>query len=137
MSNRKDVDLSCYGITPNRYRELKYFCLQYPEWKQELKELSFVQAVKNDNIGSAGNKKSTPTENIALKKMQLETKCNLLDEVIEKTTKGIESLEKGLIENITKNKSFEYIDIPCSRSYFYRMRRNFFATLSKRLNEQY
>ena len=137
MSNKKDVDLSEYGISQNRYRELKYFCLQYPEWKKELESLSFIQSVKYNNVGSAGNKKSTPTENIALKKMELEAKCKLLDEVIEIALKGMEYLEKSFRDNIIKGKSFEYIDVPCSRSTFYRARRNFFAALSKRLNEQH
>lgn len=29
-----------YQISPHRYRELKHFCLQYNEWKQECDRLS-------------------------------------------------------------------------------------------------
>lgn len=30
-----------YELSPHRYRELKHFCLQYPEMKERLKKLSY------------------------------------------------------------------------------------------------
>ena len=34
--NERDLSLGCYEISRERYRELKYFCRQYPEKKQKL-----------------------------------------------------------------------------------------------------
>lgn len=117
MSDRKDVDLSCYGISSNRYRQLKYFCLQYPEWQQELKNINLLQDVKTDN------------EDMNLRKKKLEKNCKLLDEIIKK----IEDLEIGLRKNILNGESIDFLNISCNQYTFGILRKKFFCIIIKKI----
>ena len=45
MGNVRPLNKSKYGISKNRFWELYYWCLQYGEWKDELK-------YKTDTVGS-------------------------------------------------------------------------------------
>ena len=40
MPNKRDLRMEKYKISTNRYRELKYFCMQYREKKSRLRAIT-------------------------------------------------------------------------------------------------
>jgi len=79
MADKKD--LSIKGLNKNRYRELKYFCLQYYEWKEELKQLDCgISAYEITGLPKS-NTIAKPTESVALKREELEKNISLIEKV--------------------------------------------------------
>lgn len=118
-----------YTISKNRYRELKYFCLQYKEKKDKLQSMSFISAVNIDGMPH-GTNISNPTaiqgEVIAQLKHDIE--------IIERTAMETDAeFYQYILDNITKGISWEYLDVPLSRRSFYYLRRKYFYLLSKKV----
>lgn len=131
--NKRKLKLDEYGISSKRYAELKMFCEQYPEWKDEL-------LVKGNPLKGAGYsdmprgsfKQSSETEEISIRCVELDRKCDLIDEAAKKSA---EDLWEYMIKNVCYNKPFAYLQtimhIPCSERSFYDKRRYFFYLLDK------
>lgn len=119
-----------YWIPKFRYLELKNFCLQYPDWKKELIEMSFLKT--KSEISPPGNF-SNPTEQLALKRMKLEENINLINSIAEETEPTISN---WLIKGITENLTYEYLkyqlDLPAGRDLYYDRYRRFFWILDKK-----
>ena len=128
MPNEKDLSLGKYGISKMRYRELKYFCLQYPEKKRWLSETLAISAVQNDGMPK-GNRISDPTA-IMADKIEF-----IWDEikVIERTAlEAAPGMHEQLMKNVTEGIPYEYMAVPCGRRQFYDCRRKFFYLLSEK-----
>ena len=121
------------GISKNRYRELLYYCRQYPDWKVEADSLLGVRAVKMDGMPH-GTGKSDPVANAAERRDKLITKISVVDECAKAVGGGV--WYDALIQNICLGKAYEKIDaaiLPTSyRHAFYEKRREFFELLDKR-----
>lgn len=128
--SKKDLALKKYEISKERYRELKYFCLQYEEWKRQLSY--FGMSVKSPQLtGMPGGKNgvSDPTADEAVKRSELTVKCALVEQTAIETDSELYSY---LIKSVTQDIPYEYINVPCGRRRFYEMRRRFFFFLSKK-----
>ena len=68
-----------YWIPKFRYLELKNYCLQYPDWKKELSQISVLQT--HSQISTAGNF-SDPTFAIVLKRERLQENISLIEDEI-------------------------------------------------------
>lgn len=119
-----------YWIPKFRYLELKNFCLQYPDWKRELNEISFLKT--KSEISPPGNF-SNPTEQLALKRMKLEENINLINSI---AAEADQSISKWLIKGITENLTYEYLkyqlDLPAGRDLYYDRYRRFFWILDQK-----
>ena len=124
-----------YWIPKYRYLELKNFCLQYPAWKKELNEISYLKT--KSEISPPGNF-SNPTELLAIKRLQLEQNINLIDSVAEQADP---CLAKWIIRGITENYTYEYLkyqlDLPAGRDMYYDRYRRFFWILDMKRDGQY
>ena len=121
-----------YWISGHRYYELRHYCLQYPEWKKEIKDYLLSSSVPPGEIkgqiefsdptsGKAG-KIEAPSENIRL---------------VEETAKETDpSIAPYHLLSVTQGLSYEKLkarlDIPCGRQMFYARYRKFFWLLSKK-----
>ncbi len=121
-----------YWISRNRYYELKHFCLQYPEWKRELSNLSSIknQTVITPTIFSSGTF-SNPTADCAEKMIFLKERIGM----IEKAAHDAEpDLANYILKGITENLSYTYLktklEIPCCKDKYYELYRKFFWLLS-------
>lgn len=131
MPNQKDLNLEKYEISKYRYRELKNFCLQYNEKKQQLTALRGLGAViYNDEPHGSGI--SNPTAAKAERAQQLARDIDL----IEQTVMEVDSVNyDSLLANVTAtNLPYEYLSPACGRRQFYEGRRKFFYLLDKKLN---
>jgi len=138
MANVRTLNKDKYNISNYRFRELYYFCLQYEEWKQELKEkrnpLKGMQYSGMPSSGDPGN----PTANNAIECAELSHKCAM----IEQAARAADSeLWEYIIFAVThENITFKFLkmqkDIPCERDRYYNSRRKFYYYLDRTLRKQ-
>lgn len=132
MSKQKDLNLEKYKISKYRYRELKYFCLQYDEKKQRLAALRGLGAVTySSELHGSGI--SNPTATQAERAQQLARDV----ELIEQTAMEVDAANyDSLLANVTAtNLPYEYLSPACGRRQFYEDRRKFFYLLDKKLSK--
>lgn len=127
MPTQRNLNLLDYDISENKYKELKYFCLQYQEKKEKLEELCEISSIKYDNIAKTKNCTSI-VENISNKKLSLENDISIIEKA---AFMADEDLYEYLIKNITCGVKYQYLDIPISRAAFYRKKKEFFKILSQ------
>ena len=126
MKKDRDLKLQDYNISPNRYRELKYFCKQYREKQLQLRSITELSSPGFDSNGG-GNKISDRTGNTALRRLQLEKEL----EIIEQS-----AMEAGnefypyILNNVVNGVRYEHLEVPMSRRAFFRMKLKFFGILS-------
>ena len=138
MANVRTLNKDKYGISKNRFFELYYFCLQYHEWKQKLKEKQNPLRGTNysgmPSSGSVGH----PTESSAIECAELSNKC----EAVEAAARAADpELYEYIIYAVTnENITFKFLkmrkDIPCERDRYYNSRRKFYFYLDKILRLQ-
>lgn len=118
-----------YYIPKNRYYELKYFCLQYPQWKKRQAEIDGLARRSNSN----GKKqleyvdstytgvavRSYYTDNIRM----LENATKLSDPVLS------EYILLGVTRGLSYNTLRMQYMIPCGRDMYYDRYRRFFWIL--------
>lgn len=125
---KRDIKLSDYNISRAKYNELKYFCMQYEEKKQELSRGYGLGAVVNDGMPK-GNCPGNPVEGQAIRNAMLQKDI----ELIEQTAIEAEpELYPWILKNVTDGMPYEYISAPCGRRQFYEGRRYFFYLLSQK-----
>lgn len=127
--NKRDISLTKYDISPKRYRELYYFCLQYDEMKERLESIYSLQSSKIDN-NVQSNSISDSTQKKAIAAEKISTKM----ELIEQTAIEADSqIYQYLLMNVTNQVPFTYLHydlgMPCGEKYFYKARRKFFYLL--------
>lgn len=124
-----------YNISRHRFAQLYHFCLQYPEWRDELK-------YKTDNVGSieitdmpTAHSNESNVEKLAIRRTQLEEKCKLIEQTALETDPEIyEYLIKAVTnEYISYNYLKTYMGIPCGKNYYYDKRRKFYFLLSQKI----
>lgn len=130
--NKRDLNLSKYGISPKRYRELYYFCLQYDEMKEKLHSIYSLQSSQlSNNIQS--NSISDPT----LKKALAAEKLSKEVELIEQTAIAADAeIYQYLLINVTTQVPYTFLrydlGMPCGHDKFYKTRRKFYYLLDKK-----
>lgn len=112
MPDQRDLNLSSFGISKNAYRELHYFCLQYSEKKRRLHRLTGL----NDRLPP-------------LVEQRLRGDLELIEQAAVQADSGI---YQQLLENVTEGTCYWDLDVPCSKQYFYKRRREFFRLLAAR-----
>lgn len=118
---------SPYYISKHRYLELKHFCLQYPEWKRKLVDLSYFPI--------AGDGRSTdvakPVEKMAEKR---EKYLRYMEMVEQSLIAADPDIYEWLLKGVTMEVSYSDLraaGLPCSKDYYYERYRKFFWHLDK------
>lgn len=120
-----------FWLSKHRYYELKHYCLQYPEWKRQLANLSGLSKngttvkTKNSNIGD-------PTGSTAIMVSDLKTKIKEIDDAAKKADVVLaEYIVKAVTEDRSYNYLNTYLNMPCGRDSYYKIYRKFFSLLDK------
>lgn len=128
----RDMTWDDYGISKNRYKELKAFCLQYEEKKEKIRY--GISSVKNKGL-PGGSFPGSPTEAQAIVNATNEKDCRMIEEAAMKANPDI---WKYILKSVTQNLSYEFVEydselgeIPMCRSDFYGARRLFYSILNK------
>jgi len=134
MPNVRTLNKDKYNISKHRFLELYHFCMQYPEWKEELS--SITDTVKG--IGYSEKTKASvsgsPTEKLAIRRAELERKCELIEQTAVEADPDLYTyIIRGATEEYA---SFRYLkqtlQMPCERDTYYDRRKKFFWLLSKK-----
>ncbi|MBK5261275.1 MAG: hypothetical protein JJE17_01730 [Peptostreptococcaceae bacterium] len=131
--NVRPISYKKYDVTENRFREIYYFCLQYHEWKEELKE-------NNNTLGSrvlSYMPRGTPgnaLEALVIKRARLIDKCELIEQAaIQADPELYQYIIKAVTNlDITYNYLKTTMAIPCGKNVFYERRRKFYWILSQK-----
>lgn len=132
MPNVRPLNQNKYQISKYRFLEIYNFCLQYNEWKDELKYNTHTVGAQEITGMPFGTGKSDSTAHLAVKRAELERKCQL----IERTAMEADSEIYPYILKAVTNEYVGYnylqtiMDIPCSRNTFYDRRRKFYYLMS-------
>lgn len=98
------------GITKHRLYELKYFCLQYGQWRRALRGRITDEA-----------------------RADYEEKCRIVEETAQEAGGEI---ARWILEAVTKNdvtyNTLRARGIPCGKDYFYERRRKFYMLLHRK-----
>ena len=133
--NVRPLNEKKYNITKHRFAELYHFCMQYPEWKDELN-------YKTDNINSidisdmpVNHNNVSGVEKLALRRLQLESKCKIIEQTaIEADPELYQYILKAVTnEGISYNYLKMIMNIPCGKKMWYDRRRKFYYLLSEKI----
>lgn len=124
----RPLNLDEYGISKERYLELKHFCKRYAEMRLEIVSARGLDAVSNDGLPH-GNGKADPTARKADRALKLSTDVR----IIEDAAREADPLNWcALLKNVTEGTAYEYQPVYCGRRQFYESRRKFFWILDKK-----
>lgn len=126
MKKDRDLKLQNYNISPDRYRELKYFCKQYREKQLQLRSLTELSSPGFDGAGG-GNKISDRTGDTALRRIQLEKDLEMIEQSAMEAGSEFYSY---ILSNVVDGIRYEHLDVPMSRRAFFRMKLKFFGIIS-------
>lgn len=118
-----------YHIGKHRMLELKHFCLQYEEWRQEYVKLSVLMSYGYGE--RRGSDISDRTSTIATKAAELNGKMTMVKKCSKEAGGDIWT---WLFEAVVCGLSFSDLEgrgIPCGRDYYYERYRKFFWMLDK------
>ncbi|WP_313583317.1 hypothetical protein [Lacrimispora sp.] len=133
MGNVRPLNHSKYGISKNRFWELYYWCLQYGEWKDELKyKTDTVRSMEITDMPSSHDP-GDATQQLAIRRVMLEKNCQLIEQTAIEADPDI---YQYLLKAVTEDVPYRYLDmimnIPCSRNTYYDRRRKFYWLLSQK-----
>lgn len=129
----RDMTWDDYGITKYRYRELKNFCLQYPEKRAKV---SYGLNATGANIAIRNGHISRPTESQAVKNSRYSKDILMIENSAREASAVI---YPWIIKSVTEDLSYDDIEydqqlgqIPICKKDFYGLRRKFYSILDKR-----
>lgn len=121
-----------YGISVNRYKELKAFCLQYNEKKSKINR-SIGSAV-SDGMPKGGSRKDK-LEAMAIRNVIYEQDCKMIEQA---AIAASEKIYPYIIKSVTQDLSYQLIEyddrlgrIPIGPNEFYGYRRLFYHYLDR------
>lgn len=75
VSNVRPINEKKYDISKHRFLELYHFCMQYSEWKDELKyKKDTVRSIEVTDMPT-GHGNGDATANLAVRRAELQRKC--------------------------------------------------------------
>ncbi len=134
MRKYKIGEQNRYEISPNRYVELRYFCLQYDEMRKKAIDcMDMSLRASGGKSASGANGESAPERITELRERYVRD-----TELIERAAQLACGEDRGvlpfLMYSVTKGASYERVPLipPCGRRNFYeKYRRAFFCHLDK------
>lgn len=126
-----------YFISRHRYFELKHFCLQYPEWKNQYLYLKNQDGIFSPNLKDSIRSESISdhTSRIALERTYYKNFIEMIECVAMDADYEIGNY---ILKAVTEGRSFNYLktklEIPCGKDMYYNRYRKFFYLLSKSRN---
>lgn len=128
----RDMSWDDYGISKNRYKELKAFCLQYDEKKSKVKY--GISAMKYDGMPK-GNSVGSGVESQAIRNNLFKQECAMIEMAAMQANPEI---WKYILKSVTMGLPFEFIEyddelgrITVGKTDFYGYRKLFFHYLDR------
>lgn len=134
MPNVRPLNQNKYQISKYRFLEIYNFCLQYNEWKDELKYNTHTVGAQEITGMPFGTEKSDSTAHLAMKRIELERKCQLIERTAMEADSEIYPyiLKAVTNEYVTYHYLKNVMDIPCGKDRYYDRRRKFYYLMSNK-----
>lgn len=117
-------------ISKHRYYELKHFCLQYKEWKEELRYLDGMPVGAND-IFVTSSDIPDPTWRTAELREYYSSRIEMVERAATETDPYLgDYILLGVTEDLSYEKVRARYTIPCCKDIYYGLYRRFFKKLS-------
>lgn len=100
----RNMNWEDYGISQNRYKELKAFCLQYGEKRSKIRY--GLTAVTYSSIPH-GNNIGKPTERMAIENVLYENDCKIMEAAAELSNPEI---AKHILKSVAEGIPYELIE---------------------------
>lgn len=124
-----------YYVNKYRYKELLYFCRQYPTWEKALVGLNGLYA-KPAELGmlvQTGQEGESSVERCVISMDRFRSLMKLVEDAAKETDP---ELCRYLLKGVTNGLSYDELGyIPCSRDTYYNRYRKFFYHLNKIQND--
>lgn len=124
---------SKYWISKHRYYELKHYCMQYPEWQQDLWRLKDYILHSRIPCCQHDTNAADPTADVAIAIANLEKRMANIKKLCKEADADLWAY---IFEGVVHNRSFTYLktalEIPCEKGMYYDRYRKFFWLLSER-----
>lgn len=121
-----------WWIPKYRYLELKYFCLQYSEWKRESFEINRRISTSIQNGIKREARFSDPTGDEGVRLAGLGSKISLVNKAADMADSEIgKYVLKAVTEDVSFIKLKTMYEIPCERDMYYDRYRKFFYLLDQ------
>lgn len=128
----RDKTWDDYGISTNRYKELKAFCLQYNEKKFKINRS--IDSTASDGMPKGGTRKDK-LEVIAIRNVIYEQDCKMIEQAAIAASSEIYPY---IIKSVTQDLSYQFIEyddklgrIQVGPNEFYGYRRLFYHYLDR------
>lgn len=138
MPNVRPLNKKKYGISKHAFMTAYSYCLQYPEWKEDLDIKTNTVASPNlDGMPGAHGGTGDATAALAAHRVELQGKIQKIEDAVREATEKAPGLYEYLLEYVTtEGATFHWMKrkgIPCERTYFYELRRYFYWLMVKRI----
>lgn len=136
MPDVRPLNHSKYGISKNRFKELYYWCLQYTEWRDELRyKTDTVRSIEITDMPAAHGG-GDATQDLAIRRVQLAQNCKMIEQT---AIEADPDLHQYLLKMATdENATYQYLKmvmgIPCCKDVYYDRRRKFYWLLNQKKN---
>ena len=137
MGDFLSKELSSYNrwwLPKYRYLELRYFALQYPDWKQNYEELQYDTGLacrRPDDVRLNKSKIADRTAEIAIQRKLLSDKMRIVEQA---AIEAEPDLYPYILKSVTEGTTFAELktlhQMPCGKDMFYDRRRKFYWVLS-------
>ncbi len=121
-----------YGISKNRFLQLKYLARQYDEMRAYEGRLRRDEIDRVQPVNAKWHAKD-PTGNKAIRLATL-SYADKIRAIEDSARAAAPGMERALLRCVTRGESWERIGPPCGRDQFYAMRRAFFVELDRRVD---
>lgn len=128
----RDMTWEDYGISKNRYEELKAFCLQYEEKKSKINR--DIGSMNYDGMPKS-NYKENPLESKAIRNVLYQKDCEMIEQAAKAASP---ELYPYILKSVTNGLPYRFIEydeqlgrIPIGSTEFYALRRKFYHFLDK------
>ena len=119
-----------YYISKYRFLELKYFCLQYPEFKSKYEAVTYYPSYKL-NYEVHTHHTIDHIFNIVEEREQFRKKMDIIE---QSCIAADPDIYPWILKSVTQGISFQNLwDIPCCKDTFYDRYHKFFWLLSQKL----
>ena len=135
MTTIRSTSLKKYDISAHRFMELYHHCLQYNEWKDELKyKCDTVRSIEVTDMPIA-HSNSDVTQELAIRRLELSKKCEMIEQTAIEADADIYSyiLKAVTNEGITYKYLSTVMNIPCGKKMYYDRRKKFYWLLSQKM----
>lgn len=132
MKRAREMSWEDYGISINRYKELKAFCLQYEEKRSKI--FRGITGSVNDGMPKS-NYKGNQLESMAIRNAMYEKDCEMIEQAAIAASAEIYPY---ILKSVTNDLSYAFIEydetygrIPVGKTEFYSIRRRFYYFLDR------